>query len=96
MDPEDVDAVNAQFDTEDQEVDEFLQILSHEWKNGTLHLRVLYESGDTITVSYSTLKKDVPLELAKYIWKNVLEARRNGFYSRWAKNIIKNHERIVR
>ena len=50
----------------------------------------------TLEVPYTILKKDVPLELAKYIRQSVVEMKRGGRYNTWAKNVIKNHQRVIR
>ena len=50
----------------------------------------------TLEVPFSILKKDVPLELAKYIRQHVVEMRRGGRYNTWAKKVITNHHHVVR
>ena len=50
----------------------------------------------TMEIAFLILKKDVSLELAKYITNNVIEDRRGGRYNSWAKMMIKKHNRTVR
>ena len=47
-------------------------------------------------VPFLVLKKDVPLELSKYIREYVTDGRRNGCYNTWAKNAIKQHQRTAK
>ena len=62
-------------------------------------LNVKYVDNDQLhimCVPFGILKKDVPLELAKYIREKVIESSRRGYYSTWAKKIITNHSRCIR
>jgi len=50
---------------------------------------------ETLQVSFLVLKKDLPLELARYIRDKVVEDSRRGHYNTWAKKVIKNHGRTI-
>ena len=77
---------------------QFDRIVAHEFKDGTLVLKVKYQGDNEhqFDIPFTILKKDVPLELAKYIRNKVVESRRKGYYNMWALNFIKNHSRAVR
>lgn len=75
---------------------EFQCISSHTWKDGILIFEVQLTSGKTFEISFAQLKKDRPLEVAKYIRKDVIEQKRGGPHEIWAKKIIKNANRTVR
>ena len=47
-------------------------------------------------VPFEILKKNVPLELARYIREKVIESSRRGYYSTWAKKTITSHSRCIR
>ena len=49
-----------------------------------------------MVVPFGILKKDVPLELARYIKNKVVESRRRGYYSLWAKKIVTNNSRSIK
>ena len=74
----------------------FEKISSHRWDNGLLYFTVELTSGKTFEVSFPQLKKDRPLEVAKYIRKEVVEEKRGGPHELWAKNILKNATRTIR
>ena len=65
-----------------------------------LILKVNYISDDqeihTLEILFQILKKDEPLELAKYIQEKVLDEKRKGKYNIWASTTIKSHNRCVR
>ena len=44
----------------------------------------------------SIIKKDRPVELARYIKNNVIETRRGGKYNLWSKKILVRAQRIIR
>ena len=47
-------------------------------------------------VPFNILKKDVPVELARYVRNFVVEQdRRKGYYNGWALEILKNHTRAI-
>ena len=75
---------------------EFEKIISHRWENGILLFTVELTSGKQFEISFPQLKKDRPLEVAKYIRKEVVEEKRGGPHELWAKNIIKNATRTIR
>ena len=52
---------------------EFHNIKGHKWENGVLIFNVLLTSGKEFEISFNELKKDRPLEVAKYIRKEVVE-----------------------
>ena len=55
-------------------------------------LTVQLLSGIEFETPFSMLKKDRPLDLAKYIIKEVVESKRGGKYELWSKKCIKkNH-----
>ena len=48
-------------------------------------------------ISFCTLKKNVPVELAWYIRNYAVEAdKRNGRYNKWALSVLKTHTRAIR
>jgi hypothetical protein len=49
----------------------------------------------TLTVPFPILKQDVPLEVAHFIRDNVVEYKRGGYYSTWAKHTLKAHARGI-
>ena len=80
----------------DEEDYEFHSIKGHEWVAGVLVLKVELTSGHNIEVPFPLLKKDRPLELARYIRNNVVEQKRGGTYELWSKKIIQSANRTVR
>ena len=80
----------------DEEDYEFHSIKGHEWVAGVLVLKVELTSGHNIEVPFLLLKKDWPLELARYIRNNVVEQKRGGTYELWSKKIIQSANRTVR
>ena len=48
-------------------------ILSHQWDDGQLVLKVRFNSGHVFYIPFAIVKKDVPLELASYIQEHVVE-----------------------
>jgi hypothetical protein len=65
-----------------------------------LVLKVRYYDDDIsehdLAVPFPILKRDVPLELARFIGDKVVEDRRGGHYNLWAKSTLKAHARGVR
>jgi Reverse transcriptase (RNA-dependent DNA polymerase) len=47
-------------------------------------------------VPFPVLKRDVPVELARFIRDKVVEDKRGGYYNSWAKSTLKAHARGVR
>ncbi len=74
---------------------DFDLITDHYFTDAELILKVKYESA-TLDVPFHVLRKDVPLELARYIRNSVLEKRRGGYYNTWASKILKQHGRTIR
>ena len=64
--------------------------------NLTLNLKVRFDSGKLFDIPFSVLKKDVPLELARYIKEHVVEQHHGGVYNTWSKRTIKKYSRVVR
>ena len=65
--------VNA--DKENFEVHSFTD---HSWNEDTLLLKIRLILGKEYDVPFYLIKKDRPLELATYIWHNVVEQKRRG------------------
>jgi len=99
MSQEETDALLDQFQMEDDDSHDFECIVDHTLSNSGLTLKVKYSSCDdteTFDVPFRVLKKDVPLELAKYIRDKVVEGnRRTGHFNTWAKTFLKNHSRTI-
>ena len=78
----------------------FHSIVDHSFVNSTLILTVKYVSDltddCTLKVPFSILKKDVPLELARYIRAHMMDPKRNGYYATWLKRMLRTHNRYVR
>ena len=89
-----------QFQVENDVDYRFDHIVDYRFEQGILLLKVNYVCDDnqvhTLEVPFLILKKDVPLELAKYIRQHVIEMKRGGRYNTWAKKTVTNHQRIVR
>ena len=96
---EEAEELHNQFQLEDDDNYEFERIIDHKLTAPGLMLTVKH-TGDTeeetLQVPFLVLKKDVPLELARYIRDKVVEDSRRGHYNTWAKKVIKNHGRTVR
>lgn len=75
---------------------EFNSILSHSWVDGILVFNVELTSGKTLDIPFPLLKKDRPIETARYINIHVLEESRHGIHTTWAKNILKQANRSIR
>ena len=74
-----------QFQMEDDESYDYRRIFDHYFDKEVLMLKVNYFTNDelttTLTVPFGVLKKDVPLELSRYIKEHFLDKRRGGFYN---------------
>jgi hypothetical protein len=98
-DPDGVREMCDQLQMEDDERHEFNKIVDHRFDNGTLILNVEYQGEIELSIMeipFSTLKKDVPLELARYVRNKVIDRKRNGFYQQWANKTLKTHTRCIR
>jgi hypothetical protein len=98
--PEEMEKLYDQFEMEDDVNYKFDRILDYEFKDGVLLLKAWYLDNDigkhTLTVPFPILKRDVPLEVARFIHDNVVEDKRGGYYSTWAKHTRKAHARGVK
>jgi hypothetical protein len=96
LSPDEMERIYDQIHIENDIDYHFDRILDHVFKDGTLELRVQYRGGletQILDVPFTILKKDVPLELARYIRAKVIDAKRRGFYNTWAKQTLRNHNR---
>jgi hypothetical protein len=97
--PEEVERLYDQFEMEDDVNYKFDCILDYEFKDGILILKARYYDDDIgehdLAVPFPILKRDVPLELARFIWDKVIEDRQDGHYNLWAKSTLKAHARGV-
>jgi len=95
---EEAEELHDEFQLEDGDNYEFERIIDHKLTASGSMLTVKY-TGDTkeetLKGSFLVLKKDVPLELARYIHDKVVEDSRQGHYNTWAKKVIKNHGRTI-
>jgi hypothetical protein len=77
-------------------------IVDHSFRDGMLILKARYYSNSTETkdvweTPFNIIKKDAPIEVAKYISNNVVEtSRRNGYYGNWARNTLKHASRSIK
>lgn len=99
-DPTELEETYDQIELENDEDYEFEKIVDHSFQDGVLVLKARYQghiTGENIVeIPFSILKKDVPLECARYIRNYVVENRRHGNYNTWALNMIKKHTRAIR
>ena len=63
---------------QEEEDYEFNCIKDHKWTEGSLVLDVELTSGKIINIPFDLMKKDRPLELARYIRNHVVENKRGG------------------
>ena len=75
---------------------EFDRITDYKWNEGTLTFTVLLRSGKDFEIPFSLLKKDRPIETAKYIKAHVVENKRGGFYNTWANKTLTQMNRTIR
>jgi len=98
--PEEMERLYDQFEMEDDAHYKFDRILDYEFKDGVLILKARYYDDDIgehdLAVPFPILKRDVPLELARFIRDKVVEDKRGGHYNLWAKSTLKAHARGVR
>ena len=69
---------------------DFEKFTGYHWDNGTLILEITLLSGKQFDAPFTLIKKDRPVELAKFIEKEVVEPKRGGYYEKWAKGILKH------
>ena len=80
---------------------DFEKIVDHKEIDGKLVFQVRYWSGDQedhmqLEVPFQILKKDHPVEIARYIREYVVDEKRSGFYNTWAQAVLKRHTRATR
>ena len=75
---------------------DFDKFSGYHWDDGNLILKITLQSGKQFEASFTLIKKDRPIELAKYIRKEVVETKRGGYYEKWAKGILKHSDRTIR
>ena len=75
---------------------EFHHIHSYKWEGGVLMFTIELSSGKCLEIPFNLIKKDRPMETARYIRNNVVEKTRSGYYGTWAKNILKQADRNIR
>jgi hypothetical protein len=99
---EDLSDIYNQFQVEDDSDYEFEKIVDHKWKDGVLILTARFQGatdeGHVMEVPFPVLRKDVPLECAKYIKNYIIDSstRGSGRYTSWANTVLKQHTRTVR
>jgi hypothetical protein len=106
LDPTEIQTLYDQFDGEEHENGEperlqISKIIDHKWDNGTLLFTVRYydsaEDETTLEQPFSVLRRDVPVECARYIRLYVTDSdRRKGYHTEWATKTIKMHTRAVK
>ena len=74
-----------QFELKECDDYHFYRIADQYFKEGILTLKIIYldknEFESTVEVPFSILKKDILIELARYIQEKVIEPRRGGYYN---------------
>ena len=61
-----------------------------------LMLTVQLSSGRKFETPFSMLKEDRPLDLAKYIIREVVESKGGGKFELWSKNVFKIINRTIK
>jgi hypothetical protein len=90
-----------QFQVEDDADHEFEKIVDHKWKDGVLILTARFQGatdeGNIMEVPFPVMKKDVPLECAKYIKNYVIDSSTRGsdIHTTWANTFLKQHCRTI-
>lgn len=78
---------------------DFDQITDHYFKDGIIILKTDY-TNDLGThereIPFMILKKDHPVEVAKYIKSHVVESTRRGQFSMWANNVLQCQSQRIR
>ena len=75
---------------------EFDFIKKYDWIEGVLTFTVVLTSGQEFDIPFNILKRDRPIETAKFIRNNVVENKRGGRYETWAKKILVKSQRTIR
>ena len=75
---------------------EFHHIEDYKWDNGILVFKVVLESGKSYEIPFNVIKKDRPIETAKFIREKVVEGKRGGKYNQWSQKILKQTQRTLR
>ena len=57
---------------------------------------VVLGSGKDFDTPFSLIKKDKPIETAKFIRNSIVESERGGKYETWAKKILVRSQRNIR
>ena len=100
VDPEVLQELYDQDQQEDNSDCNFERIVEHEFKDGVLIFKALFISSQDeemdFEIPFNILKRDAPVEVARYISLHVVEQKRNGRYNNWAKKVLKNHNRNIR
>jgi transposase InsO family protein len=102
LDTDAIDELNDEGDGIDNEHEyEFHEILSHRWHKSKLLLKVKYITVDNLweilEVPWTILKRDVPVELARYIKNKVVDTEgRHGTLSKWATQVLTHHVRNIK
>ena len=73
---------------DDEEDYKFEKNNNHKWEDGILIFEVELRSGKTYEAPFALIKKDRPLEVAKYIRREVFEKTRGVKYEEWTKGVI--------
>ena len=97
---EEMEDLYNQVDMEDDDDYNFERIVDHYFEKGSLHIKANYTTSDesikTLDIPFSVLKRDIPYELAKYIREKVVETKRGGRYTTWARKMILNYNRSIK
>ena len=99
---EDLSDIYNQFQVEDDSDYEFEKIVDHKWSDGILIFTARFQGatddGHIMEVPFQVLKKDVPLECAKYIKNYIIDSskRGSGHHTSWATTVLKQHSRTIR
>ena len=80
----------------DEEDTEFHSFVGYKWESGVLILEVKLQLGKLFEAPFGLIKKDRPVELARFIRENVVESKRGGWYEKWSKSVLKNANRTLR
>ena len=80
----------------DEQDYEFYRINNHYWKDGMLMFSIELTTGLTYDSPFTMIKKDRPIETARYIKNHVTENKRGGKYDQWSKKILVRAQRVIR
>ena len=74
------------------------EIIGHDWRNGQVHFKVDWSSGDTSWEHLKDMREDYPKMTARYIVRNkVSRSKRGGDrVLQWAKKVVRDLDRAVR